>query len=165
MLIKLIVFVLIAAIIWRLLKNSNDTAKRNNIKAHLRRLAVPTLLLLLVLLVISGHLPWLVAIVASLFAALKTASPWLIRALPLLSSRKQKKQQQEKTHAEEKTMDVQEACSILDLSHRPLCRSDVIQSHRRLMQKLHPDRGGSDYLAGRINLARDVLLAHLQQQA
>jgi hypothetical protein len=55
------------------------------------------------------------------------------------------------------TMTRSEAFEVLGL--KPGASDDEIHAaHRRLMRMAHPDTGGSDWLASRINQARDVLL-------
>ena len=51
----------------------------------------------------------------------------------------------------------QEALATLGLNSGAT-KEEVIAAHRKLMQKLHPDRGGNDYLAARVNAAKDFLL-------
>jgi len=54
-------------------------------------------------------------------------------------------------------MTASQAYEILDIQ-ADATDEDVKQAHKRLMQKLHPDRGGSSYLASQINAAKDTLL-------
>ena len=58
------------------------------------------------------------------------------------------------------TMTFERALRVLDLPDSAE-RDDVITAHRRLMQRLHPDRGGSAFLAATLNEAKKVLLERL----
>lgn len=53
-----------------------------------------------------------------------------------------------------------QALEILGLGPRP-SREDIVGAHRRLMQKVHPDRGGTNFLAQQLNEAKRILLDDL----
>ncbi len=54
-------------------------------------------------------------------------------------------------------MSREEAAAVLGLKTNA-STADIKAAHKRLMKDFHPDKGGSDYLAAKINAAKDVLL-------
>lgn len=53
-----------------------------------------------------------------------------------------------------------EALRVLDLPPTA-SREEILESYRRLMVQVHPDKGGSGWMASKLNEARDVLLRSL----
>ena len=58
-------------------------------------------------------------------------------------------------------MPVGEAYLLLGLK-AGAARSDVLAVHRNLMKLIRPDRGGTAYLAAKVNEAKDVLWEHIK---
>lgn len=111
------------------------------------RLACGALLLALAgVLFYARRFTWgsyILASVFSMFGARTRASsdPWRRRAAPRPRSE----------------MSREEAYEVLGLEQNASVK-DIRAAHRRLIAKLHPDKGGGDYLARKINEARDTLL-------
>lgn len=59
-------------------------------------------------------------------------------------------------------MSVGEAMAVLGLGEGAKV-PDIDEAYRRLMGQLHPDKGGTDYLAAKINEAREVLKSSLNR--
>lgn len=54
-------------------------------------------------------------------------------------------------------MDRKEAKDILGLKESQVTKNKLKDAHRRIMLANHPDRGGSPYMASKINEAKDLL--------
>lgn len=60
------------------------------------------------------------------------------------------------------TMTLEEAYAYLGLKAGAK-REEIQAAHRNLMKKFHPDQGGTDYVAAKLNEAKDVLLQHVRE--
>ena len=120
----------------------------------------------LVFMVLTGRVHVLTAAVAALIPLLRKL-PEIARYVPGLSrffsgagdagAGRKAGTGQGSGQVQSSDMTEREACEVLSVT-ADCSREDVVMAHRRLMQKLHPDRGGSDYLAAKINEAKTVLL-------
>lgn len=133
------------------------------------RLGVTAFLGVLVFLVLTGKMHWVGAALGALIPFLRNAYGLFTQLLPFWLQRKQanhQQQEQPSAPAPSSNMTTGEALDILGIQgsiERGDITIEMVQdAHRRLIQKLHPDRGGNDYLAAKINQARDYLVKALK---
>ena len=160
-LIILIAVAAIALILWHKISKAKGEEKKKLVFWSI----IGAVVAILGILAATGHLNVITAAIAGLVALLPRALQ-LLKYMPFISRIYQQSQQntqytqtgsQTPPPRGKKTMSTEEAMEVLGLKSG-YTKEDVTQAHRRMMQKVHPDRGGSDYLASQINKAKDTLL-------
>lgn len=116
--------------------------------------------ILILWLVVTGKLH-------ALFALVAAALPMMQRIVGVLTmipgvrnfiSQATQSQQTQQPAAKTGPMTREQAAEILGVSP-DASPAEIRAAHRKLMGKLHPDKGGNDFLASQLNNARDKLLS------
>lgn len=136
--------------------------------ATLVTVAAAVLVFGLAVLAATGRLHWLAAVAAAVFPFLRRGVK-LLRFLPWIGSllrsagnaRTGSAGSGSRGRPRTDSMSREQALEVLGLGTQPT-RDEVLAAHRRLIQRLHPDRGGSTYLAQQLNEAKQRLLDDLQ---
>lgn len=154
-----LVFGVLAAIGLMLLMRWLSLTPANQAKRTMAWTLAGLVIVAAVFLALTGRLAWA-------GAAVSTLIPWGMRALRAHALWREAKRyfgnsrQQGEARASAPNngrMSADQAYAILGL--KPGASNDDIQiAYKRLMQKMHPDAGGSSALAAQVNEARDVLM-------
>ena len=165
-----IAFVFLTRLFWsdaanRPKDNPQDTSQRPP-RQQIVTLAIVILLIALIMMIATGRLHWLSAAITGAIPFLRRGvsllrfAPLLKRLLPGVfgQSAGSKTQQGSRRAPQTPTLTKNQARAMLEVPP-DATRDEIIQAHRKLMAKNHPDRGGSNYIAAQLNEAKDLLLA------
>lgn len=121
---------------------------------------------LLIVLLATGKLNGVFAMLGVAVAFLVRLIPSMLRYAPqlhrlwqLFTGSQQTSQPASNRANFPRGMTKEQAFEVLGLKS-DATRDEIVEAHRKLISKLHPDKGGSDYLAAQINQAKKVLLSN-----
>ena len=154
----LVVVITIGLLLWYKIKSSSGEARKKLIIQSV----IGAVIAGLVILAVTGKLSVITAIIGGIIALIPKLAGYL-RFLPFVSklyssiNQQQGPQSGQQQRSASNGMSQDDAYDILGLKPGA-SREDILKAHKRMMQKVHPDRGGSDHLASQINQAKDTLL-------
>ena len=129
---------------------------KDKIKALKNKISKPkiifiSLAIIVIYLISRGHVHPIAAAIVAVIPLIKKLLI-ILRYVPILKYFVSKNKQKNDG------MSKKEAAEILNVKE-DATKEEIILAHKTAMQKYHPDKGGSDYMASKINSAKDKLLS------
>ena len=154
---RLILILAVAFVVYILFRRAQNSSPEKR-KAEYIKLGLGVAVLVVIGLTITGRMHWVGAAITGVLVAARQLLPSLIKFFPMLASLRNKPNADGSAPPASAgpNMSPKEALAVLGLE-AGATPEEIITAHRAMMQKNHPDRGGSDYLAAKINQAKDTL--------